>query len=1170
MVSAVCAQKFPGGGRNPVTKDTTTASDPATEEPDATNPGVTNPGGINWPGFNIGGDDNSDAKDPEENAGGNVKPGNNAGANQAKKKVVRILPPWSNTTAIMYYRGEDGAIDTTLMKTIKNYCGWFEASIVPPESNFYVYFKQTIGLDYVSNIGKVSTPVEAENEILLDSIAAVADTIWINALNGIPTFTSSHPGVLGPCPTKKLSVMMIDWKHGDKKNDEDNEGINGDFGQQVECNYTQGMVESTLGPNGVPVRAANFPEKCASGADYIDYWFVPVVVANEGPGRVFTNSACRDVELTLQDDGLWLAQKDDRSAEGGFFLLDDFEFLDPEGTVPNPYYDNLPGNGGQHNFGFTMRVQAEFEYVPGQYFEFNGDDDVWVFINNKLVVDIGGTHTKEFGAVSLDTLGLKIGETYPFSIFYAERKVTQSNFMMRTSIDLRTEASITLQDVSLGGVFMYNVWQTVVTNGGTNCGILSSDAEKKTEAGPSIYTLTGGNLPAEGIILEGNASGTYYGGIKINNDMASFSIDTLAIKDARALAPGSYCLRIALQSDPSQVDEVWFIIGAYELPQLAYTDASGKVLGTSVDEGVYPIGEWSNQIYPVYITYVQDWADFDDIIYLNSSDTLLAIVDENGNPISSVSLVAGKGKFYVMGKGDVINATIMAKGEATANTATYVNVNLKIPPVPIIDFAIMSDRNGDGRGDSLYLHFDKTLNGESKLSKLSWQFNNVDKYFDTIPANDARIKQIDEYTIVVLAEGGFEGYIFTGGAKEVYAGKIHTWFTYQKSKDFDLVADIQDGVNPLIYTAVVELTKNGTELVLTFSEGLADSSRHVAADLFQYKCWRSGQLVSPKAANSVGIESKNTWRLLFANVSQTDVLPQVGDTIRFTPGVGNDLAGVVPHVNNPWVRITGEQNVIPDSPPLVIVDEKNITEETRQILNSDSATVPKLTEATDAKEAAAEFGVQGSLLPASLKNVVENEITNTITTVQADTAVMNLYQSNPTLLTTIVKEIEETGSSTTAKAMGVKISKDVTKAIKQGTISSKNISSFVQGNSNTILASYYTPDADGVKPIDNVKLYYKTTYYSHLGNFVNSNSNVLSCTDAIYGGDCFANDGNIYLAWNMRAEDGRLAATGVYIMRLEFKIKAGKRTIVDQTMDKIGGFRRGKLNANDLRKPIMR
>lgn len=147
----------------------------------------------------------------------------------------------------------------------------------------------------------------------------------------------------------------------------------------------------------------------------LNKWFIPetLLVVND---KIYTNATCRDLTLELDDDGLWLGQKDDSSPEHGFFLLDDFQFLDPEGLIPNPKYDSASGEGGYHNFGMTMKAVAEFEYVPGQYFEFNGDDDVWVFINNRLVVDIGGQHNKVFGSVDLDTLGLTPGETYPFHI----------------------------------------------------------------------------------------------------------------------------------------------------------------------------------------------------------------------------------------------------------------------------------------------------------------------------------------------------------------------------------------------------------------------------------------------------------------------------------------------------------------------------------------------------------------------------------------------------------------------------------------------------------------------------------------------------------------------------------------------------------------------------------
>jgi fibro-slime domain-containing protein len=184
----------------------------------------------------------------------------------------------------------------------------------------------------------------------------------------------------------------------------------------------RGIVATDLGPTGKPVYAnPNGTTPTTHGQTQFDWWY------RDTPGK----NQPFDYTIVLSPVG-----------DGGISSFDDQEFFPLDGRGWDDEY--VADDGMMHNFSFTFELHTTFEYVGGEVFTFIGDDDVFVFIDNKLVVDLGGVHVAETKAITLDALvtddaaatpvPLTKGTTYPLDIFYNERHTVASHFRMDTSI----------------------------------------------------------------------------------------------------------------------------------------------------------------------------------------------------------------------------------------------------------------------------------------------------------------------------------------------------------------------------------------------------------------------------------------------------------------------------------------------------------------------------------------------------------------------------------------------------------------------------------------------------------------------------------------------------------------------------------------------------------------
>jgi len=183
----------------------------------------------------------------------------------------------------------------------------------------------------------------------------------------------------------------------------------------------RGMVETDLGSDLKPVYAhGDAGTATTHGATQFDWWYRDTTGKNIA--YAFT------VPLT--------------AGAGGVQSYDNQEFFPLDGRGWNDEY--VADDGKLHNFSFTFELHTTFGYKGGEVFTFIGDDDVFVFINKKLVVDLGGVHGAETKSITLDTLAtddasktpvpLTVGTTYGLDIFYNERHTVSSHFRMETSI----------------------------------------------------------------------------------------------------------------------------------------------------------------------------------------------------------------------------------------------------------------------------------------------------------------------------------------------------------------------------------------------------------------------------------------------------------------------------------------------------------------------------------------------------------------------------------------------------------------------------------------------------------------------------------------------------------------------------------------------------------------
>lgn len=198
--------------------------------------------------------------------------------------------------------------------------------------------------------------------------------------------------------------------------------------------YAPGMVQDTLSFD--PVKGKKIPHRGNVNvcSDSLEKWFDPSLAKAAACGNIF-----------LQNVG---------TASVPVWKFQDNQFFPVDSISRQTHWTKAGGGRLDNDYAYCMEINAGMVYHGGETMKFNGDDDLWVYLDNRLAVDQGGIHYAMESVTRLDSLPFlagKQGRNLDLDIYFCSRQPGTAVFGMETNIDLKPLPVKSLQIVDTAG-----------------------------------------------------------------------------------------------------------------------------------------------------------------------------------------------------------------------------------------------------------------------------------------------------------------------------------------------------------------------------------------------------------------------------------------------------------------------------------------------------------------------------------------------------------------------------------------------------------------------------------------------------------------------------------------------------------------------------------------------